>query len=91
MPTHNTKGTIATTQLSNPTTPVGKYASDGSWNIVTNAGSGPFIGLHHPSGALNAVICTDRIGKGYYAPNGSINVIANTQGGVSPLYPAELV
>lgn len=85
---HNTKGTISTTQLVNPLTFVGKYAADGSWNVVVNGGGAPWVGPHHPSGAYNVVITAD-LSQPYYAPNGSVHVFNNTQGGVSPINPRE--
>ncbi len=89
MSTHNTKGTISCTQLTNPTSFVGKYAADGSWNIVVNDGvTGGFKGLHHPSGAFNAVLTT-QTNVPFNAPNGSMYVKNNTQGGVSPVNPYE--
>jgi hypothetical protein len=88
MATHNTKGTISTTQLVAPASFVGKYAADGSWNVVVNGGGAPFVGLHHPSGALNVVITAD-LSLPFNSPNGSMHVFNNSQGGVSPLNPRE--
>lgn len=80
---YNTDGQIRLTAV-NGNTLVGRYVPDGSWNIVINNGSS-LTGINHPSGAINAVVTTDPY-DGYYAPNGSMHVIAKGSSYV-PLYP----
>lgn len=84
MSLYNADGQVRTTQVGGSSY-TGLDATDGSWNIVINDGTS-IKGLYHPCGALNAVIVTDS-SAGYYSKNGSMNVIANTTGGYSPVVP----
>lgn len=54
----------------------GLYAVDGSYNIVTNDGTGAARAANHPCGAFNATITVDPY-AGYYSTNKSMNVITN--------------
>lgn len=81
--TYNASGRILTTVVDGSVY-TGRYAADGSWNIVLNDGSA-LVGLTHPCGALNAVINDSAVT--YYANNGSINVVTIDVGVYSPKYP----
>jgi len=75
--TYNTDGQLTTTVVTGSSY-TGLYAADGSYNIVLNT-SPTYIGLWHSCGGLNAfVVNTPDIG--YYAPNGSVNVITKNAG-----------
>src|ERR1700761_8165589 len=78
MSLYNGNGQIKTTSVSGSSY-TGLYAADGSYNIVTNT-STSYVGLFHPCGALNAVVATNP--TGYYATNGSVNVISSGGGNV---------
>lgn len=54
MSTHDVNGQIILTVV-NGSTYTGRYAPDGSLNVVTNNGS-TYTGMYHPCGAFNAVI-----------------------------------
>jgi len=77
--TYNADGQLKTTTVAG-TSYTGLYAADGSYNIVTNTSTTP-VGLYHPCGAYNAFVVTDP-SSGYYANNGSVNVIARAGGTV---------
>ena len=85
MSLYNTDGQINLTAVDGSSY-TGLYAVDVSFNIVINDGS-TYTGLFHPCGALNAVVVTDPY-AGYFASNGSVNVIVNSSGGYSPVVPA---
>lgn len=87
MSLYGANGQINTTSVAGSSY-TGLYAADGSYNIVINDGTA-LKGLHHPCGAFNAVITTNSA-AGFYAPNGSMNVIANgsSPSGYSPVQPA---
>lgn len=57
----------------------GPYAIDGTYNGVTNDGITAYKGTYHPCGAYNVCIVTN-LSAGAYAPNGSLNVIASSNG-----------
>lgn len=86
MTLYGANGQINTTSVSGSSY-TGLLAADGSYNIVINDGTA-LKGLHHPCGAFNAVITTNSA-AGFYAPNGSMNVIANSSSpsGYSPVQP----
>lgn len=60
-------------------TETGLYATDGSWNVVLNAGTGEKLPIQHTCGALNASVTAD-VFAGYYAANNSMNVKTNIAG-----------
>lgn len=54
---------------------VGRYSADGYWNGVDqSANTSTFVGLIHPSGAINYVIDNSTDPHGLYHPNGAIYV-----------------
>lgn len=63
----------------NGLTRTGVYAVDGSYNVVTNDGTGAKLPVYHACGAYNATITTNAA-AGYYSPNNSMNIIANATG-----------
>lgn len=78
MPLHAPSGAQNVTVV-NGSTPVGRYAADGSLNVTqANVGTRPKTRLH-PCGALNVTLVTG--GHGKYAPDGSVRVsTTNTPG-----------
>ena len=84
MTLYNANGQINLTSVAG-TSYTGLYAADGSWNIVINTATS-WQGLQHPCGALNAFVVTDP-SAGFYAANGSMNVLSNGSGGYNPPNP----
>jgi hypothetical protein len=76
---YNADGQQMTTIVDGSTL-TGLHAADGSYNIVINTSTTP-VGLFHPCGAYNAFVVTDP-SAGYYAANGSVNVITRAGGTV---------
>lgn len=72
MSLYNTAGQRLVTVV-NGSTYTGIYATDGSYNGVTNDGTG-ILGLYHPCGAYNCFIVTDPFSPPQ-ATNGSYNII----------------
>lgn len=68
---HAADGSLNVTVVSG-TSLTGLYAADGSINVVVTDGSS-YVGAYAPCGAWNVFLVTSGI-KGYYAPNGAMNV-----------------
>ena len=70
MSTHDVNGQTVLTVVPGSSY-TGRYAPDGSVNVVTNNGS-TYTGLYHPCGAINVVI--NESAPNAHATNGSINI-----------------
>lgn len=57
----------------------GLYSPDGQFNGVLNDGVTTYMGRYHPCGAYNVTAVTDP-SAGVFAKNGSVNVIASSNG-----------
>lgn len=88
MSLYDANGQIRLTPVSGATL-TGLYATDGSYNIVLNSGTGVKLPFQHACGAYNAAVASNT--TAYYAANNSMNVTINAAGtGYTPVSSAKL-
>lgn len=82
---YNSNGQINLTVVAG-TTYTGLYSADGCWNVVLTTENTTIKGRYAPCGAFWATV-TDSYSASYYAADGSMNIIANSDGSFSPVQP----